>query len=213
MKFMNRLGLSSSLVGAAMLVAAQFSIAGPIDCTGGGVNDTHSATANGAYADACHYHTENIANPTDITDHTNLIWGAGGDFTYVGKDGEAGDIAGFSLSVSAGEDPYKYSYQLLVPSEWQGVTVDWVLGVKQASNSYMSYLFNDVVLGIDGGYNNFWLNNSQGPQGPKLVNDYSFVAGFIRITDVPVPEPGTALLLATGIFGLVASRKRMKKTA
>lgn len=31
--------------------------------------------------------------------------------------------------------------------------------------------------------------------------------------DIPVPEPGTALLLATGIFGLVASRKRMKKSA
>lgn len=28
-----------------------------------------------------------------------------------------------------------------------------------------------------------------------------------------VPEPGTALLLATGIFGLVASRKQMKKSA
>lgn len=30
-------------------------------------------------------------------------------------------------------------------------------------------------------------------------------------SDVTVPEPGTALLIATGIFGLIASRKRMKK--
>lgn len=194
------------MAGSLLMAASLTAQAGPVACTNGGANDTHSASANGAYADACHYYGDsNIANPTDITNLTNSIWGGSDPFTYVGKNGEAGDISGFELVVSGSDDEFKNLYQLIVPDAWAGTTVDWVLGVKQSSNSYMSYLFEDVTLGIDGGFNNFWLN----PKG-KEVNDYSFSAGFIRVVDVPVPEPGSIALLGLGLIGLRFARQRSK---
>lgn len=39
----------------------------------------------------------------------------------------------------------------------------------------------------------------------------SHVAIFGAYNDVSVPEPTTAFLLATGVFGLFASRRRMRK--
>lgn len=187
----------SVFAGAAVLALSQLATALPIVC---GVNDTEDATANGAYADDCNYTASNIASEADITAHTNnLLWGGG--FSYVGKNGEVG-MPGFSLVITDGDSEHEFGYQLFVPDAWVGVTVDWVLGVKQASNSYMSYLFEDVVLGIDGGFNSFWLNPKD-----KVVNDFSFAAGFIRET-TPVSEPGMLLLMLAGIGGLVASRRR-----
>lgn len=188
----------SVFAGAAVLALSQLATALPVVC---GVNTTEDATANGAYADACDYTASNIASQAAITDHTNSLWGGDGLFSYVGKHNEVG-MPGFSLVITPGDAEHKYGYQLIVPDAWTGVTVDWVLGVKQANNSYMSYLFEDVVLGIDGGFNNFWLNPRD-----KLVNDYSFAAGFIRKT-TQVPEPGMLLLMLAGIGGLVASRRR-----
>lgn len=178
--------------------------AAPIACINGGVNDTYSASANGSYADACHYYSaSNIANPTAITNLTNSIWGGTDPFTYVGKNGEAGDIAGFDLQVSGSDSEFQHLYQLVVPAAWAGSTVDWVLGIKQSNNSYMSYLFEDVTLGINGGFNNFWLNASG-----KEVNDFSFAAGFIRLVEVPVPDPGTLGLLGLGLVGLGFARRK-----
>lgn len=190
----------SVFAGAAVLALSQLATALPMVC---GVNTTEDATANGAYADACNYTASNIASSAAITTHTNSLWGDDGLFSYVGKNGEVG-MPGFSLVMTTGDAEHKYGYQLLVPDAWTGVTVDWVLGVKQSNNSYVSYLFEDVELGIDGGFNNFWLNRND-----KLVQDFSFVAGFIRET-TPVSEPGMLLLMLAGIGGLVASRRRNK---
>ncbi|GGY72715.1 PEP-CTERM sorting domain-containing protein [Marinobacter zhanjiangensis] len=198
---------ATALISGSILMAASMAVqAAPVACINGGVNDTYSASANGAYADACHYFASNIADSSVITAHTNGLWGSpGNDFTYVGKDSEAGEISGIELMVSGSDDEFKYLYQLIVPQAWEGTTVDWVLGVKQASNSYTSYLFEDVTLGIDGGFNSFWLN----PQG-KEGNDFSFAAGFIRVVDVPVPEPGSLALLGLGLIGLRFARQHSK---
>lgn len=65
------------------------------------------------------------------------------------------------------------------------------------------YLFN---LGEWSGQSELSLQNFYPDQGA-----ISHVAIFGAYKDVPVPEPTTALLLATGVFGLFASRRRMRK--
>lgn len=198
------------VIGISLLSMAKLSYATPIVC---GVNTTESAMANGAYADDCNYETSSVSSSADVLAHTNDLWGSENAFAYIGKyengtGSELGDLEGFTLTVFEGDDEFKYGYQLTVSDAWNGKTVDWVLGVKQGGNSYMSYLFEDVTLGIDGGYNNFWISG-----GGKEVNDYSFIAGFIREVTVLVPEPGTLSLLIAGMLGLYVSRSRARKSA
>lgn len=210
MDTLNKTKIVSLFAGIALLSMAKLSYAIPVVC---GENTTESATANGAYAEDCNYETSSVSSSADLLIHTNDLWGSENAFTYIGKyengtGSEAGDLAGFTLTVFEGDDEFQFGYQLAVSDAWTGKTVDWVLGVKQGSNSYMSYLFEDVTLGIEGGYNNLWKNGSG-----KEVNDYSFIAGFIRDVTVQVPEPGTLSLLAAGILGLYVNRRRIPGSA
>ncbi len=68
-------------------------------------------------------------------------------------------------------------------------------------------LFKNVA-SIDWGVFNLF-DYFEGKEGLTLSHLTEFSGGD---GDVPVSEPGTALLLAIGIFGLVANRKRMKKS-
>lgn len=206
----NKTKLVSLIAGLALLSIAKLSYASPIVC---GANTTESATANGAYADDCNYETSPVSSSADLLAHTNDVWGSEDAFAYIGKyenggGSEAGDMAGFSLTVFEGDEEFKYGYQLAVSDAWTGKTADWVLGVKQGSDSYVSYLFEDVTLGAEGGYNNFWINGSG-----KEVNDYSFIAGFIQEETVDVPEPVSLSLLASGFLGLYLSRRRTPKSS
>lgn len=197
--------ISTLLFLAVFSTWASQAAAAPISC---GIYDTDDATANGATADNCDYVSGGVASTGDLINHVDSVWGAGGSFDYIGKyeDGsgtEAGNLAGFTLTAGSGSNGYLFSYTLTVPQSWVGTTVDWVLGIKQANDSFVSYLFEGVVLGIDGNFNNYWLN----PQG-KPVNDYSFAAGFIRT--VTVPEPGTLALFGLGLAGLFVARRNRK---
>lgn len=203
------------LAAAALLAFSQMSSAAPIVC---GLNSTYDATANGAYADDCDFTPSNIASDGAVLTHTNSLWGGmDGDFTYVGRYEKDGGISlpgddGFMLTVGSGSGDFEFSYQLVVPETWVGTKVDWVLGIKEANDSYMSYLFKDVTLGIDGGFNNFRLAPGGGPNGPNINNDYSFVAGFIREV-ATVPEAGTFLLMLTGLLGLGFARRQTRQSA
>lgn len=174
----------------------------PIAC---GIYDTDDATANGSTADNCDYTAGGISSKADLIAYVDSVWGTGGSFDYIGKyekdsGTEAGDLAGFTLTAGSGSNGYQFSYTLAVPQAWVGTTVDWVLGIKQADDSFVSYLFEGVVLGIDGNFNSVWMN----PQN-KPVNDYSFASGFIRT--VTVPEPGTLALFGLGLAGLLIARR------
>jgi hypothetical protein len=189
----------STLTACGLLAFAGNASATPITCS------VLNADANGANATACAGDNAIGANPSDETTFVNGAF-AGDDFTFVDKTGEASSLAGFVLTVTADAtpDPYKFLYTLTVPDSYVGTIVDWVLVVKQASSSTIAYLFDDVTLGIEGGYNSFWLNPSE-----KLVNDFSHASGLLRTTATRVPEPGTMGLLGAGLlaFGWMRRRK------
>lgn len=176
--------------------------------------DINDASANGEIADECAGDDSIGADPASEKGFVNSQFQDGGDpFQSVARwdadenaaDNDGMDLSGFLLTVTEGdeEDAYLFSYILTVPAEFVGTVVDWVLVIKQANNSTIAYLFEDVTLGIDGGFNNFWLN----PQG-REVNDYSHATGFIRGDEPQLPEPTTLALLGLGLLGLGAVRRR-----
>jgi hypothetical protein len=196
-----KLFVSALAFGVAMGLGAS-AYATPIAC------NTADAMANGSTADACVGDNAIGASQAAETGFVNTNFQDGGDpFLFVDKTGEASAVDGFVLTVTAGDDnPYHFFYSLAVPDDWVGVVVDWVLVIKQASNSTIAYLFEDVTLGIDGGFNNFWVNGSG-----RTVNVFSHASGLLRVADdVPpeqIPEPGLLFLMGAGLLGLGLARR------
>lgn len=210
------------VVGAALFAFSQSSVAA--DCA------LTDATANGEFADDCRTSTDNLATPSASTKFVNDQWGTLEEFSFIGKyeedessfdnDGASSIFDGFVLTVTdegiepdpdaEGENLYKYSYSLTVPEEYNGTIVDWILGFKQGKDDYVAYLFNGVVLGIEGEFNNFVIKQT-GNGG--TINDYSHADGFVRLSTAIVPEPGTALLMLMGLTGLFAARRRISAKA
>jgi hypothetical protein len=174
--------------------------------------DTQDAMANAKYADQCAGDDNVGANPTNETTFVNNSLtglGTADDFFFVDKTGDTG-LAGFTLTVTESQDEngeFLFLYTLAVPTSYVGTMADWVLGVKQASDSFIAYLFKDVTLGIEGGFNSFYIN----PAG-KTVNDYSHASGFLRTSgggdDDVIPEPGVLFLMGAGLLGLGMARRR-----
>lgn len=195
----------SSLLGGAILLSfVQSAAAVPVPCV------LTDATANGEFANACAGSNTNIANPSDATSFVNGSWGGTpeSDFTFVDKTGDSSAVAGFVLTVNESTNSsgdYLFEYKLDVPQNYVGTVVDWVLGIKQSNNSYITYRFDNVTLGINGEFDSFWYNPNE-----KQVNDFSHAAGFIRVVSTEVPEPGTLALLGLGLTGLVIARRRQK---
>jgi len=202
---------ATAIFAVALSLTALGAAASPINC------DNEGATANGAYADVCNADVSTGSQSGAVqNDWVNDQFGNG--FDYIGRweqdDSafEPGNLDGFQLTVEpSGNGEFSFEYTLAVPNDWEGRQVDWVLGVKQ-STSFFAYLFEDVTLGIDGGFKSFSFQAGQGPNAGDLVEaeNFSHASGFIRDRGVAqVPEPSILALLGLGLFGVsLASMRR-----
>ena len=108
---------------------------------------------------------------------------------------------------------YAYSFTIDGPDDFEGVTIDFALGVKQESDHYSAFFFRGVTLGaggvINGKFNSYNANGN--------VFDVSHITAFYSISnfseppsDNPVPEPSTLLLMGAGIAGFAFYRRKKK---
>ncbi|MFU8816086.1 MAG: PEP-CTERM sorting domain-containing protein [Pseudomonadales bacterium] len=167
--------------------------------------------ANAATADYCAGDSDIAANPAAETAFVTTSFGDG--FVYIGKDEDGSydgndALPGYSIVVTIGDEDsdYRFDYVVTVPAAMQGTSVDFVLGIKQSSNSFIAYLFEGVILGIEGQYNNFWINPKD-----KTVNAYSHASAWIRGSTTEVSEPGSLPLFGMGLLGLVLLRRRIAR--
>ena len=176
--------------GALLFAVAQLTMAGPITLT--------PADADYVYGDGT------STTPALDADDVATIFGTSSTLELLYKSefegGEEGSYSGSYMTEYSG-DPNNAIISFLGGNAIQ--CPECYLVVKDGRQP--QYLFD---IGHWDGTSTISLLNFYPNQGA-----ISHVAIFGKFSDVPVPEPGTALLLATGIFGLVASRKRMKKSA
>ncbi len=124
-------------------------------------------------------------------------WASGEASEFEGKD--------ITLTFSGKTDPAKFEF-VSDSSEIVAFLLETEPTYFLVKDARTHVLFKNVA-SIDWGVFNLF-EYFPGKDGLTLSHLTEFSGGG----DVPVSEPGTALLLAIGIFGLVANRKRMKKS-
>lgn len=209
------------IAGTTLFLASQVSFAVPIDCINAPENSYTTASMQlidgetERLSDACVFDNglDNHSGDAQLEWVNEQSAFGGGGFSFLGKfqteedDSESDEPLpeGYTLSVNGIQDNGTFDFQFSGPLN---ESFDVVFGVKHQPH-LVGFYFEDVEFDMDGYFQTF---NVQG-NNLKVGNEFSHLSVFIRDRDVVVPEPGTAFLLATGIFGLVAGRKRMKKAA
>ena len=204
---MSRLLITTFSLAVTGFAMVQTALAGymPTSC------DAGNASANGQVSSECRDNNTSgyVANNGDatITTFMNTVWSDYAPLSTVVKNGTSSGDFSFSVSDAASGTGFENYFEFLLPAEYLGTEVDWVLAVKQ-SGYLVSYLFEDLLVEADqpaitGYFNSPWKNGS---------DDFSWAGGLVGESTTPIPEPGSLALIGLGLMGLGLARRRLRRS-
>jgi len=204
----------------SLTLAAGTASAVPVYCSSSAILDESDVTFRTVNSDDCYGVVDGNDSLADVNSlETTGLWGDGWD-TFVKDDPTPGTVEylGFSWTLDASLGTTSGTWTLTLgdpaPPSSLPVTVDFI-AVLKGSDSWAAYFFDDQtfnLLGLNSGtFEIVFLNN--GKQIPNL----SHMTLYLRESDgsdgsdseTPVPEPGSLVLLGSGLV-LAVSRFRKK---
>lgn len=209
---MNRKMWMTALAASGLAVGLVFGASASAATISCGPYTVEDATANGAFADDCASVTATPpkASSGDQLNFVNTDFGP--DWTYIGKYNdndmmEDQDSTGYLLSVTGFEDgKFTYSLQLLDAEPETVTTIEWVLGVFQATN-FTAYYWESVTLDVGGTF----VSTFTPPEAD--TNAFSHISGFVRgEKTTEVPEPAALAMLGGGLLALGWAMRRRSRS-
>lgn len=160
----------------------------------------------------------NTSNATTVNYELNDLGGSNWEYTYsVQNDTLSQDIEEFTIFFDYGL--YSNLSVTAAPNDWDAITVEpqEILGYPENGFYDALALSMGVAPGTSiGGFSvsfNWLGSGTPGSQYFEVINPVDFTAldSGMTTASAAVPEPGSILLIGTGVAGIVGLRKRFKK--